>query len=179
MSEQEKNNEEVDEDFGDALASLVGALAKEMKENPVTIEDDFEFPMEISEIDKSKACYSPMSLTGTKAGALVKIRPCGDEYENKTYLGIYVGEIAISTNIGLFEKTKKLSIMFNRNPAIFVPELKKVIFGCESFWGEIKSEEELKDITDDDIENVWYIQLLKELGKDGLATGTEEDRDNS
>jgi len=35
--------------------------------------------------------------------------------------------------------------------------------GCGSWWGAIDNEEDLKDITDSDIENVWYVQLLKKI----------------
>ena len=48
-----------------------------------------------------------------------------------------------------------------------MPELKKIIYGCESWWHEITSVEELKDITDSDIDNTWYVQLLKNIGKEG------------
>ena len=58
-------------------------------------------------------------------------------------------------------KSLLLTIKLERpgNPAIFVPELGKIIFGMESWWGRIKSEEELKDITDGDIENVWHVKM--------------------
>ena len=49
---KEKEVEKVDEDFGDSLAALLGAFSKEMKENPIIVEPDFEYPMEISSIDK-------------------------------------------------------------------------------------------------------------------------------
>ena len=52
------------------------------------------------------------------------------------------------------------------NPAILVFELKKVIYGCGSWWGSIKSEEELdKLITDESIADLWYVKILKELSK--------------
>ena len=35
--------------------------------------------------------------------------------------------------------------------------------GAKSWWGVIKSIEEIKDITDDDISNVWYVKLAKAL----------------
>lgn len=62
-------------------------------------------------------------------------------------------------------KTFELNCSTTGNPAIFVPELGKIIFGMESWWGRIKSEEELKDITDGDIENVWYVKMLKGFGR--------------
>ena len=161
MTEENKEEQKVDDDFGDSLASLLGALSKEMKENPIKIESEFEYPMEISGIKRGQL----QNINTKKTGSLVKIRPCSDEYEKKTYLGIYIGDIPVEPVVGLYTKTNILSMTYVANPAIFVPELKKVIFGYESWWGEIKSEEELKEITDDDIDNVWYVQLLKEIGK--------------
>ncbi len=58
---------------------------------------------------------------------------------------------------------QKLHVSPYSNPAIFVPELKKIIYGCESWWGEIESPEDFKEITSDDINNVWYVQLLKAM----------------
>jgi len=84
---------------------------------------------------------------GAQPGEFVSVRPCGDEHGNKTYLGIYVGDV----NIGI------------PNPCIWVPDLKEYIFGCESWWGRIKSPEQLRQITDADIENVWYVRALREI----------------
>lgn len=95
-------------------------------------------------------------------GDLVQIRPCGKEYENKTFLGILLGMAALSSYIEI--KEDKFECHFSTyNPAIFVPELKKIIYGCESWWEKIKSVEELKQITNEDIENVWYVKLLKQM----------------
>lgn len=97
-----------------------------------------------------------------KQGALVKIRPCADEYKNKTFVGFYIGDVALGSSICLKDK-KKIQLNFaGHNPAIFIPKLGKIIYGCASWWGEIESEDDLKDITDDDIENVWYVKALKE-----------------
>jgi hypothetical protein len=50
------------------------------------------------------------------------------------------------------------------NPAIFVPELNDIVYGAASWWGEIEDEDELNDlITDDTIESVWYVKLLKKM----------------
>ena len=98
------------------------------------------------------------------AGKLVKIRPCGDEYGDKTYLGIYLGDMALGSSVSIEDDKIQCNLTFH-NPAIFVPELKKTIFGCESWWGEIKSEEELKEITDEDIDNTFYVALLREQFK--------------
>ena len=51
------------------------------------------------------------------------------------------------------------------NPAMFVPELKKIIWGCGSWWSKIKSEGDLKQITDEDIKNTWYVKLVSQLAE--------------
>lgn len=101
---------------------------------------------------------------GADTGDYVSVRPCAEEYENKTYLGIMIGDIALSQMVSYNEETKTLSItraMYN--PAIFVPDLKKVIFGAESYWHFIEDENSLREVTNNDIENVWYVQALKAM----------------
>lgn len=110
---------------------------------------------------KNKAIEKPMF--GNK-GCLVKIRPCGEEYGNKTYLGFLIGEIAVGSSVTIFDD--KIQLNFSgHNPAIFVPELGKVIYGYESWWGQIKSEDELKQITNEDIDNVWYVKLMRKMAE--------------
>lgn len=95
-------------------------------------------------------------------GSLVKIRPVHEEYGGKTYLGFLLGEIATSISIGVDDDAITAEYS-HYNPAIFVPELNRVIYGYESWWGVIKDESELLNITDKDIENVWYVQHLKKM----------------
>ena len=128
--------------------------------------DDFDsqwigYPFVVNKIETSKIDYT--NCLFHKVGSLVKIRPCGEEYNNKTYLGFLLGDLPTKTAFSLNQKNNILKVWTPTNPAIFVPELKKIIFGYESWWGEIKNEEELKEITNDDIENVWYVKMLKEL----------------
>ncbi|UZS00238.1 hypothetical protein [Chondrinema litorale] len=100
-----------------------------------------------------------------KAGTLVKVRPCADEYGDKTFIGFLIGEAALSSELEIKEDVIQLNHS-QYNPAILVPEINKVIYGCESWWGKIKSVEELEEITDKDIDNVWYVKLLKKQLED-------------
>jgi hypothetical protein len=52
-----------------------------------------------------------------------------------------------------------------RNPAIYVFETKEIVYGCESWWSPLESLDDLSDISDEDIDNVWYVKLLKEMQK--------------
>jgi len=102
------------------------------------------------------------SLNKEGCGTPVKVRPCKKDCENKTYFGILLGDLALSMSSRITSDFKlEVSPAFY-NPAIFVPELNDIIYGCESWWGRIESEEELSElITDDVIKNVWYMKMLK------------------
>lgn len=158
--DQLKNNEEYQ-----AITRRTGSMmdAHEYKENFIC--DDYrciyiEYPIEVSKInyDTNKGGYRDSEI-----GKLAKIRPCGEEYQNKTYLGIYLGDLPVSHHISHNPDTKELNVSFNNNPAIFVFELNQIIYGCESWWGIIKNETDLREITDIDIDNVWYVKALKTI----------------
>jgi len=104
-----------------------------------------------------------------KPGTLVKVRSCKPEHGDKTYLGILIGEVALS----IMHEVKDGIVTASHsgyNPGIIIPELGEIVYGCESWWGEIESEEELgRLITDETIQNVWYVRLLK-----GMAPFTDK-----
>lgn len=116
-----------------------------------------EYPIQVNAIEQDER----KSLLYLKEiGKYCKVRYCKDD---KTYLGLFLGELPVGISIVYKEDTKALNASFRSNPAIFVFELNKIIYGCESWWSIIEKEEDLKDITDDDINNVWYVKALKQL----------------
>lgn len=118
-----------------------------------------EYPITVDKIETKK-----FDMTGLhETGSLVRISPCGKEYEGKTYLGIYLGDLPHSPYISYTDETRVLNVSAMTNPAIYVFELKKIIFGFESWWQTIDSVDDLKDITDADIENQWYVKLAKAM----------------
>lgn len=123
-----------------------------------------EYPLTINALELSKEPAIEDGFSG-KIGDLVKVRPCAEEYQNKTFLGIYLGEMDIGLHASLNTGTKVLSVYRIHNLAIFVPEIKKIIYGCGSWWGKIKDESELKAISDNDIDNTWYVRLLKDMAE--------------
>ncbi len=101
------------------------------------------------------------TVTRAKIGALVQVRPVQDE---KTYLGFYVGDLPTGLTMRLNDATGVLSVGYGRgNPAILVPSLGRLVFGFESWWGAIKDESDLEQISDEDIQNIPYVSLLREL----------------
>lgn len=121
-----------------------------------------EYPLTIQGIENKKIDTIGIGHT---CGTLCEVRPCGEEYQGKTYLGIYLGDLPIGITSSYDEKTGILSNGTMNNPAIFVPELKKIVYGMGSWWRVIKSIEEFKGISEKEIENTWYVKLLKGLEK--------------
>ena len=99
---------------------------------------------------------------------LVRVRPCADEYEGKTFLGLYLGDIAQTLGCSFNRETGVLEVYLCRhNPAVWIPSRRRIVFGFESWWGPVESEAQLNEITDETIGNLWYVQALKALhGKD-------------
>lgn len=100
---------------------------------------------------------------GQKPGSLVAVRPVLKEYENKTYIGFLIGEISTGCSLEIKDDTLTVKVGGVGNPAIFIPQTGTVVMGFESWWSEIETEAELRQITDADIENTWYVKLWKEL----------------
>ena len=146
-------------------------VSNEQCENCPDYESRFiEYPIQVNSIKYDK----PKQLMMGRAGSLVKIRPCNKEYGGKTYLGLYLGNQPWSQTVSYNKELGELTVGMATNPAIYVFDLQRIIFGAESWWGIIESLEELKDITDDDINNIWYVKALKAMHKDEPEETTEE-----
>lgn len=95
-----------------------------------------------------------------KSGSLVRVKIAGNE---DTHLGFLLGEFALAYSLSVDKKADSLVIKPSmHNPAMYVPKLGKIVYGMESWWSVINSEEDLEDITDSEIDNIWYIKLLRE-----------------
>lgn len=92
----------------------------------------------------------------------VSVRPASG---NKTYLGIMIGNAPIYFGSSYNRKTQEIKVDYHHNPAIFIPDLMTVVLGCESWWGKIEKPEDLQQITDADINNVWYVKALKAMSE--------------
>ena len=135
---------------------------RDLKEVFETIKWQLKFNKykELKYDDKSK----PIETRG--CGTPVRVRSCREEHGNKTYFGILLGSMALSIGHSIDLDGNVTASYSSYNPAIFIPELNDIIYGCESWWGEIENEKELKElITDEVIGNVWYVKLLSNLGQ--------------
>lgn len=150
--------------YGDTNKSMMNwEIEFKVKENLVCDEYEsryIEYPLEVSKINKdnNKGFYRDSQI-----GRFAAISPCNEKYKGKTFLGLYLGELPIDNIISHNSDSKELKISFLNNPAIFVFDLGKIIYGIESWWKIIETEEDLKEITEADISNVWYVKALESL----------------
>jgi hypothetical protein len=124
---------------------------------------EIKYPITVRKIKYSE----PVQTSYRRVGMWVKVRPCAEDCKGKTFLGVYLGDLTLSSLVLYYPKTKVLEVCPHQNPAIFVPDLGRIVWGCESWWGEVEGPEDLRQITDADIQNVWYVRALKELSKAG------------
>ncbi len=128
---------------------------------------------------KSRYIEYPLTINGIEYGdaspwnvkpCLASVRPCDDE---NTYLGLYLGEMPRMPYSTFNEESGTLKFGMTCNPCLYVPKLGKVVWGDESWWSRIESEEEFREITDEDINGQFYVQMLKELSGKGVENGQE------
>lgn len=139
------------------------------------------YPLTVSNITANENSYSYM-LRGSlscygNVGKWVSIRPVTDNPDGKTYLGLLLGSFATGVSAQYYKETQELVLsQAHHNPAIFVFELNRVVFGNDSWWAIIKDADQLRQITDQDINSVWYVRALGELGSQ--ATDSAKDLSN-
>ncbi len=149
------------EKFGSADLGVYRKLA-EMQEQRSS------YPLEITGVrTQGFTELNPLSLNRQKPGDFVAIRPVNKEHKGKTFFGIYMGDLPIGANTRVDPKSGVLTIWPHHNPAIWVPALGRIVYGCESWWGPIKSPEDVRRITDDDVQNVWYVKAMKAACAEG------------
>lgn len=126
-----------------------------------------EFPLTVQGIEL-RGCLPPMR----EVGKLVRVRLCDDD---KTYLGVYLGELARAPMAYTRSDSQNLIVSLYQNPALFVPALSRIVWGDESWWSIIDSEDDLRNISNDDIASQWYVRLAKDLFSKGATDNGEEE----
>ncbi len=114
----------------------VKEFLKDFQEN-VRMPEELTFPIEVELIDIKAATRRRLK---DEVGQWVAVRPCDGD---KTYLGIHLGDLNVTPLVSYHLKSKHLTISPHTNPAIYVPDLKRVVWGMESWWGTIDSPEGL------------------------------------
>ncbi len=167
MTEENKTDVPVPEENRDeGLAGMLEELAVKMEKakDEYLLARDIQRPIPVSGV----SVFAVPSFLGDKCGSPVRVRLVGDD---RTYLGIYLGDLnPPGGHFVVYHKpTQEIRIPMRTNPAIFVPALRRVVWGSGSWWALIKDSADLeRAITDADIEGQPYVQMLRELAaKDG------------
>lgn len=120
-----------------------------------------EFPLTIDQLDIQS--IEPSTLYADRIGSPCAIRLAGND--PKTYIGIFLGELPYQIHASVFIQNNTLSCYPLYNPAILVPELKRIVYGYESWWKTLESPEDFKEITGADIQSQWYVQMFQHMMK--------------
>lgn len=118
-----------------------------------------EFPIVVEEIE-----YGDFEPWNNNI-CLAKVRIASDK-NKRTWLALYLGNFPHMPYVNYSDKTKKLKFGMATNPCLYVPALGRIVWGDESWWSRIESKDDLKDITDSDIDSQWYMQLLDCLNEE-------------
>lgn len=149
------------------LADLMANFAEEMEKHAkrYTIEHEIVWPLEVSGVMVRGKMYGDGRTDACKVGQMVMVRMC--DTTKATHLGIYLGEFPMQLIHQYDKETKRIEVFPHLNPAMLVPKLGRIVWGCQSFWGPIESEDQLRQVTDAEIDDIWYVKALKELSKQG------------
>lgn len=111
---------------------------------------------------------SPIAIKGRSAscGELCEVTLAEKETGEKSFLGIYLGDLPTQILTSFNPEIGILKNSAMTNPAIYVFELNRIVYGYESWWRTIKSVDDFKGITDKNIENTWYVRLLRDMQKE-------------
>lgn len=96
-------------------------------------------------------------------GTLVSVKPCDAKFENKTFIGILIGEVPLGIRFIKIDEDTTSVEGSHHNPLIYIPEKRTTVLGAASWWRPIKSKDQIKEITTSDIQNTWYVKLLNEI----------------
>lgn len=167
MSEE---NQEGIEGFGELLSKMAEAKRSfDETHGEIELSHEMKFPIEISTILRQG--FRDDIRQTERVGSPVRIRPVGDE---KTYFGVYLGDLNREVMIFRGSKSKALFLSNRTNPAIWVPDLNKVVWGDSSWWAIIEKKEDLdRLISDKDIESIWYVNLMRTLQERESGDGVE------
>lgn len=117
-----------------------------------------EYPIEVASIELAEG----FDLYKKSIGRIVRIKPCFEETEEKEYLGIFLGELFSCNAVSYKRKEKHLTVTPVLNPAIYVPELKQIVYGYESWWSFIENKDEISLISRDESLKQFFIHIFEE-----------------
>lgn len=127
-----------------------------------------EYPISVTKIKNNKDEYD---LYHEYVGQACEVRIAD---EKQTHIGIHLGSLPTGIVSSYDQKTGILENNMMNNPAIFVPTLKRIVWGYESWWRVLKEDDVPQGISDADIDEIPYVKLLRSMAKPNTAAQETE-----
>lgn len=105
---------------------------------PFFKDTQIRYPLTITGIDVKGFGEDGPSLTRPNTLVLVSFIEGEDK---RLCMGILVGDLPLVPLVSHSEDSGRLTVNAMRNPAIFVPAVGRIVWGCESWWHEATLEE--------------------------------------
>ena len=112
-----------------------------------------------------KVCpYPPIRAESNIAsrGDLVKVKPSDPKYDNKCFLGFFLGEIALGSTVKV-DNTTITSEFVRFTPFFYVPDIGEWFYGISGWWALIKNENDFDEILASNPESTWYVELAQAM----------------
>lgn len=106
-----------------------------------------EYPITVSSI---KTNHDEYDFYEKRRGEICKLHLTNDD---KVYTAVLLGELPYMTTESYNPETGKLTVTVIKNPALYVFDLKKVVYGAECWWQGLGETIKMPDISDAGQEN--------------------------
>lgn len=125
----------VDEDgnqimFGDGGLRQIDGEGRDCRGCRSFDDKRIRYPLVVEGIDVDSFSQMP---SREQAGSLVLVWFMEGEERRRDW-GILLGELAIEPLVSYSRDTRRISVNALGNPAIFVPSVRRIVWGCESWW---------------------------------------------
>lgn len=127
------------------------------------------YPLTVRGIDIEE--FDGEAMRGRDAPGTVVLVSFMEGDEKMLCMGILVGNLPLASVVSYDKEDGKLSVRPLTNPAIFVPSVGRIVWGCESWW-HVTTIEDLEKAIDDE----WQLDIARTLlsGQDGQDEQTDE-----
>lgn len=131
------------------------------------------YPLTVTDIEMEDFLSLASSLDEPGTPVIARFMEDG---KPMTSLGFFLGDFVISPVVSYDKEDGVLSVKGLRNPAMFVPSVGRVVWGCESWW-HVTNEEDLRRLFgDDDPQTRLAMAWMDMAGRTKQERGAQDDQ---